>query len=69
LNPNLAEAYEGRGLARTLLGDSEGAVKDFEAAAALAKKQNNQSLYKSMEFRIKLIRSSRGIPATPRPPQ
>jgi tetratricopeptide (TPR) repeat protein len=69
LNPNLAKAYEARGMARNLLGDHEGAVKDFEAAAVLAKKQNNQSLYKSMEFSINLIRSSTGIPTTPRPPQ
>jgi tetratricopeptide (TPR) repeat protein len=69
LNPNLAEAYEVRGMVRNLLGDFEGAVKDLEAAAVLAKKQNNQSLYKSIKFNLNLIRSSRGIPATPRPPQ
>lgn len=38
-NPDYAEAYLGRGMSRTQLGDEPGAIADIEQAAALFEKQ------------------------------
>ena len=45
INPNYAEAYLNRGLARSDLGDSQGAVADFQKAADLFWQQGKWEAY------------------------
>jgi Flp pilus assembly protein TadD len=42
LQPDLAQAYASRGIARSNLGDEEGAIADLQTAARLF--QNKESL-------------------------
>jgi tetratricopeptide (TPR) repeat protein len=56
INPNLAQAYNNRGIARSALGDKEGAIEDFQKAVNLYKEQGNQKLSQDSLNRLKKLR-------------
>ncbi|MFM6202266.1 MAG: tetratricopeptide repeat protein, partial [Dolichospermum sp.] len=45
INPNYAQAYGNRGLAKSALGDKQGAIEDLQKAAQLFKAQNKTADY------------------------
>ncbi|MER3493461.1 MAG: hypothetical protein C4323_14700, partial [Mastigocladus sp. ERB_26_2] len=51
INPNYADAYYNRGIARYNLGDNQGAIADLQKAAELFRQQGNTQLYqKALEL-------------------
>ncbi|BAZ89635.1 TPR domain protein [Raphidiopsis curvata NIES-932] len=56
LNINDAQAYYNRGVARSNLGDKQGAISDFQTAARLYQQQGNQELYRRALNRISQLR-------------
>ena len=62
-NPNYADAYFNRGLAKSQLGDRKGATSDFTAAAKLYQQQYQIEQYQQTLKLIKNIKSRRNTPA------
>jgi tetratricopeptide (TPR) repeat protein len=55
INPNYAQAYLNRGVARSELGDKQGGIADLQKAAELFQQQGNTELHqKVLEFIRKL---------------
>jgi regulator of sirC expression with transglutaminase-like and TPR domain len=55
INPNYAQAYGKRGLARYQLGDKQGAINDLQKAAELFQQQGNTDLSQQALELIKKI--------------
>ncbi|MBE9232902.1 tetratricopeptide repeat protein [Cuspidothrix issatschenkoi LEGE 03284] len=53
LKPNNAYAYDNRGVARSELGDKQGAIKDFQTAANIYKKEGKETDYQDAMEKIK----------------
>jgi tetratricopeptide (TPR) repeat protein len=53
LNPNLAQAYGNRGVARDDSGDNKGAIADLHKAADLFPQQRNTQLYQKAQDLIR----------------
>jgi C-terminal processing protease CtpA/Prc len=55
VNPQLAEVYYNRGLARLELKDKQGAREDLQKAADLYQQQNNIEMYQTALEKLKEI--------------
>ncbi|WP_180981303.1 tetratricopeptide repeat protein [Cylindrospermopsis raciborskii] len=55
-NPNDADAYNNSGIARSDLGDKQGAIDDFQTAARLYQQQGNSQWYQYSLNRISQLR-------------
>ena len=53
IDPNYVNAYNNRGLARDDLGDKQGAIKDFQTAANIYKKEGKETDYQKAMEKIK----------------
>ncbi|MHC5825612.1 MAG: tetratricopeptide repeat protein, partial [Nostoc sp.] len=55
INPNYADAYYNRGIARSALGHKQAAIRHFCKAANLYKRQGKESNYQDAINRIKQL--------------
>ncbi|MHC5862077.1 tetratricopeptide repeat protein, partial [Nostoc sp.] len=61
INPNFAEAYYNRGIARASSGDDRLAIEDLQKAANLFQEQGSIAKYQAVIKKIKQIRGRLAI--------
>ena len=58
IDPYYCEAYYERGIVRDELGEKQGAIADFQAAADIYIKEGNETKYQNAMKKIKNIKSA-----------